>query len=132
MTEHKTDRKRAEADDRPILFKLAGGYAMVFATIFILYGGVSVVLGFLDRKYNELGDPVMILVYGLLLLIPAMAFREQKIWGYWGLVIVNAAVAVDAAIDYGHYENLIILVFSLAVLTALFVPSTRQYLYKGR
>jgi len=132
MTESKTLRKTDATDDRPFFYKLASRYALIFAGLFIVYGGVSVVLGFLDRKYDDLADPIMILLYGLVLLAPALAFRERKIWGYWGLVIVNVVVVVNSAVDYSHYENLILLVLSLAALSTLFAPSTKQYLSSGR
>ncbi len=132
MTDKRSNRQTKPKDDRPLTFKLAGWYGLVFAAFFILYGGVSVVLSFLDHKYDDLAKPVIILLIGLGLLVPTIAYREAKSWGYWGLIAINLAVAINAAIDYSHYENLIMLVLSLGALSTLLWPTTREYLFKGR
>ena len=116
MNDIKAQRSSHAIDGRPITVTLAKNYAFVFAGLFLLYGGVKVVLSFLDHSYGDLAQPIIFMAIGLILLAPAFAFRELKLWGYWGLVIINAVVVILAAIGYQHYENLVVLVFSGAAL----------------
>ena len=132
MNDHNAEQSAVPVDNRPITVALVGGYAFVFAAFFLLYGGVKVVLSFLDHSYDDLAQPIIFLVMGLILLSPAIAFRELKQWGYWGLVGINAIVVILAAIGYQQYENLVVLVFSGAALYMLFAPATKKWMDKHR
>lgn len=132
MNDAKVHQPPRPYDSSPITVTLASIYAFVFAGFFLLYGGVNVVLSFLDHNYTDLAKPIIIVVFGLILLVPAFAFREMKRWGFWGLVIVNGLVVVWAAIGWAQYENLVVLVFSGIALYALFAPATTEFLAKHR
>ncbi len=132
MTDNKSNQQTKPKDDRPLTFKLAGWYGFIFAGIFIIYGGVKVVLSFLDHNYDDLAEPIIFLLIGLGLLIPAFGYKELKSWGYWGLIGINGVVLILAAIGYNQYENIVLLVLSAAALATLFAPATKQYLFKGR
>lgn len=132
MNDVRAHQPERPIDSSPITVTLASVYAFVFAAFFLLYGGVKVVLSFLDHSYGDLAQPIIFVVFGLILLAPAFAFREVKQWGYWGLVVVNAAVVILAAIGYQQYENLVVLVFSGAALYALFAPATKEWMTKHR
>ena len=107
-------------------------YGFLFATLFMLYGGVKIILGFLDRNYAEMATPVTMLALGLVLLAPAIAFREMKTWGYYGLLVINFMVVILAAVGYQHYENLVALILSLGAVAALLAPATKVYLFERR
>ena len=119
-------------DERPVTYRLAMWYGFLFATLFMLYGGVKIILGFLDRNYAEMATPVTMLALGLVLLAPAIAFREMKTWGYYGLLVINFMVVILAAVGYQHYENLVALVLSLGAVAALLAPATKVYLFERR
>ncbi len=129
MSESRDLEQSQTKDNRPLSIKLVTGYAFVFATLFLLYGGVKVVLSFLDHNYQDFAQPIVILVMGLILLAPAFAFRDSKPWGYWGLVVINGLVVILSVIGFRQYENLVLLVFSgLALYTLL----SKKYLYLHR
>ncbi|MDH3892476.1 MAG: hypothetical protein OEV49_15525 [candidate division Zixibacteria bacterium] len=132
MNDTAANQPTRPVDRHPLTITLAGFYAFMFAGLFLLYGGVKVVLSFLDHSYDDLAQPIIFVIIGLGLLVPAFAFREYKRWGYWGLVCINAAVVILAAIGYEQYENLVLLVLSGAALYTLFAPSTREFLTKHR
>ena len=132
MTENKSNLPEAQSEDTPLTFKLAGWYGLVLAGLFLLYGGVKLVLSFLDHNYDDMSQPVVFLFIGLGLLIPVLGFRELKKWGYWGMIGINVLVVVLALFDTGYYENVVLMVFSLAALSTLLAPPTRQYLFRGR
>lgn len=132
MNDAKAHQPARPIDNSPITVTLASVYAFVFAAFFLLYGVVKVVLSFLDHSYDDLAQPIIFVVFGLILLAPAFAFREVKRWGFWGLVVINAAVVILAAIDYQQYENLVVLVLSGVALYLLFAKPTTEWLTKHR
>ena len=132
MNDTKTHQPSRAIDNSPVTVTIASIYAFVFAAFFLLYGGVKVVLSFLDHNYDDLAQPIIFLAIGLGLLVPAFAFRELKRWGYWGLVCINALVIILAVIGYQQYENLVLLVLSGAALYMLFAPATTEWLTKHR
>ena len=121
---------KSDKDPRPLTYKLPGWYALVFSIVFLLYGGVTVILGFLDHQYDELAEPIVFVAIGLVLITPTIAYREAKLWGYYGLVAVNALVVIVAVLDYRNHLNLVLLLLSAGALVALFSPATKEYLSK--
>ncbi len=132
MTENLSNRSKALNDETPITYKLAGWYGFILAGLFLLYGGVKLVLSFLDHNYDDMSQPVIFLFIGIGLLIPVLAYRELKKWGYWAMISINVLVVVLAVVDTSHYENVVLIVFSLAALSTLLAPATRQHLFRGR
>ena len=128
----KNKRTTTKNDNRPLTFKLAAWYGYVFSGMFLLYGGINIVLGFLDRSYGDLGKSIMLLAIGLVLLIPVIAYNELKTWGYWGLVGVNSLVVLFAIIGFSHVENLVLLVLSGIALYSLLSTGTKNYLFGHR
>ena len=119
-------------DDRPLTYKIAAWYGYIFSGIFLLYGGVKIILSILDRNYQEIMQPIMFVILGVILISFVFAYREMKTWGWYGLIIINGLVVIQAAIGYHHYENLVLLVLSAVALYALFAPETKAYLFKRR
>ncbi len=119
-----------EKENPPLTFAFAKWYGIIFAVIFLLYGGVKVILSFLDHKYDELGEPMFFGFIGLLLISVALAFNELKKWGWLGLLIINSIVVLLSLIGISHYENIILLLLSGAALGCLLAPQTKQYLFK--
>ncbi len=98
--------------------------------MFLLYGGVKVVLGILDRTYNDLAQPIIFALVGLVLISIVFAYRELKAWGWYGLVGINSLVILMALFGYSHYENIVLIILSGLALYALLSPQTKQYLFK--
>ena len=121
-----------EKVSRPFTFQLARWHGFIFSAIFLVYGGVKIILGVLDRNYSDLGESLLFTVLGLVLISFAYAYNDLRKWGWYGLIAVNALVVVFAVIGYSHIENLVLLVISAVVLYALFSGQTKQYLFKGR
>ena len=68
MTDDNANQPTTQDDKTPLTFKLAGWYGVVFAALFLLYGGVKLVLSFLDHNYDDMSQPVIFLFIGLGLL----------------------------------------------------------------
>ncbi|MFQ5453619.1 MAG: hypothetical protein ACE5D6_05480, partial [Candidatus Zixiibacteriota bacterium] len=73
-------------DNLPITFKIAKWHGFIFSLIFLVYGGVKLILSFLDRNYNELGEPIIFCIIGLILISFAFAYNELKSWGWYGMI----------------------------------------------
>ncbi|MFH1687881.1 MAG: hypothetical protein ABIE70_10235 [bacterium] len=117
-------------DQRPLTFKLVLWYGHIFATMFILYGGINIILAFMDHNYDGIEQPIGFLFVGLALIIPAAAYKERKPWGFWGLVVINALVVLLALVGYANLYNLVPLVLSGVALVLLFHSDTKKYLYQ--
>jgi hypothetical protein len=116
----------------PLKFRIAYWWGFGFSAVFLLYGAVSLVLGFLDRKYAELAQPFLFLMIGAILMYLAYAYRELKIWGWYGQVTVNGLIVILALVGFRHMGNLVLLVFAAAALVLLLSNETRNYLYQRR
>ncbi len=119
-------------DDRPLTYRIAAWYAFAFSAVFILYGGVSIILDMLDRNTDSLGQQMLFVVLGLVLISFAFAYRELKAWGWYGLVVVNCLIIIGAVVGYRHYENLVLLILSIVALYSLFSSATKEYLFRRR
>ena len=119
-------------DDCPLTYRIAAWYGFIISGIFLLYGGVKIVLSILDRNYDDLSQPILFLVLGMILISFAFAYNELKKWGWYGLIVINSLIIISAAVGYDRYENIILLIFSAAALYALFSSSTKEYLFGRR
>ncbi|MBK7141325.1 MAG: hypothetical protein IPH75_04505 [bacterium] len=117
--------------ERPLTVRLSLWWGYIFAAMYLLYGGVSIVLAILDRQYVDMGKPIILLVLGLLLIMVAMAFRDGKAWGWYGLVAINGGVIILALLGLTHVESIVLLVLAVAALAALFTPATKGYVFGG-
>jgi hypothetical protein len=124
--------RMSDKQNVPLTHKIAVWYGFIFAAIFLLYGGVKIILGILDRNYDEMATPILFVILGLVLIAFAFAYKEYKTWGWYGLVAINGLVVISAVLGIRHYENIILLIISGVVLYALFAPATKQYLYRHR
>jgi hypothetical protein len=117
-------------DNRPLTYKLASWYAFIFSAVFLIYGGVKIILGVLDRNYDELGQPIIFGLIGIALISVAFAYKELKTWGWYGLVAINSLVILLALFGFSRYENIILIILSGLVLYFLLTPQTKQYVFK--
>ncbi len=120
------------AAGQPLTVKLSVWWGYIISAMYVLYGGVSIILSILDRQYGDMGKPIIFLVLGLLLTMVALAFRDAKQWGWYGLVTINGAVIVLALISLTHIESIVLLVLAVLALVALFAPATKGYILERR
>ena len=107
-------------------------HGYVIAGVFLVYGGIKIVLSFLDRTFADVGQSFVFLLVGVALVTVAMAYRDMKLWGWYGLVAINAAVILLSLFGLGHIESIVLLVVSLIALTALLSPSIKSCVFKAR
>ena len=103
-------------------------YGYIFSLFYILYGGVSIVLGMLDRNYEEFEWKFFWLLLGIVLALITHAFAEKKRWGWIGLIAINCGVLVFAAFTLQHQETYVLIIFSGLSLAALFARQTKKCL----
>jgi len=117
------------AENRPLTFLVTKWYGYIFSSFFLLYGGVNIVLGFLDRDYTNTPKSLVFLIVGIILITTCIAFRDRKVWGWYGLVGVNGMVVIGSLIGYSEGLNLLYLVLSLICLLLLFTPRTKAEIF---
>jgi len=122
-----------------ITFVLAKWYAYVLSAMFLLYGGVKIVLSFLDRTYADVGASFIFLIIGVVVVSIALAFRDQKNWGWYGLLAINGLGLVgslfhlrDAATNSWDAPSIILLLLSVAAILLLLAPGTKSLVSHGR
>ena len=87
-----TDKKQKQ----PLYFNLTKWYGYIFATIFILYGGIEIILGFMDHNYQDFASYIIFLLLGLILLTIVLAYRDLKVWGWYSMIVMNILIILLA------------------------------------
>ena len=59
----------AQAVRPPLTFVVAKWYGYIFAIFYLAYGGVKIVLGVLDRNYDDMAQPFIFLLMGIVLIL---------------------------------------------------------------
>lgn len=122
----------AESKQCPLVFKLSYWWAFGLATVFLLYGGVNIVLSFLDHNFKNISQPIIFMLLGIILIVLAYGYKDLKQWGWYSQIVINGLIVLAAIIGYAHYENIILLVLGAGALGALFSSETKTYLAQGR
>jgi hypothetical protein len=122
----------SQTESRPITYLFTMWWSYTFCAMFVLYGGVKLILGFLDKNYADVATPLTYLAVGLILAILATAYRDQRSWSWYGLVGVNILVAILAVMKLAYIGNIVLLIIAGIALAALFAPATKGYLFGRR
>lgn len=107
-------------------------YGYVFGAFFVLYGGVKIILGALDRQYDGVGQFILFLLIGVAVFTVAFGYRDGRVWGWYGLVTVNALIVVLTLFGLSDLYNVIFLILSAATLGLLFMPTTKSEVFLSR
>ena len=121
-----TARMTARTEHAPVTFRIAKWYGFIFAIFYLLYGGVSIILGVLDRNYDNMAQPFIFLLAGVVFISFAFAFVEGKKWGWYGLVALNCLAVLGSLFSLGYIESYVLIALSFGALAALFAPATRK------
>jgi len=109
----------------PLTFLLAKWYGYILAIVFLLYGGVSIVLGILDRDYTNTGQLLVFFAIGMVLVTLVIAFRDRKTWGWYGQIGAHGLIIILALLHPSNPYNWVLIVLSAGTITLLFAPTTR-------
>ena len=121
-----------KSEGRPMTYVLTLWWAYALCAMYLLYGGVKVILGFLDRNYGDLSAPLVSLIVGLAVAVIAIAYRDRKNWGWYGLVTLNALVILLAILKLSFVGNIVLLGLGLLALAGLFARATKNYIFGQR
>ena len=124
------------AEGSPLTYVITKWWAYCFCAMYLLYGGVKVILGFLDRNYSDMGAPLISLVVGLGLAVVSIAYRDKKSWRWYGMVTLNLLIALGTAVLLAQrldvISNGVLLLVAAIALAALFAPATKEYIFGRR
>lgn len=113
----------------PWTYLVVKWYGYVLALIFLLYGGVSIILGILDRDYSDTDKFLLFFVIGIILITIAIGFRDRKVWGWYGLIGLHGLVILLALFHPGNPYNWILIVLSAGSLSLLFSGTTKGEIF---
>lgn len=116
----------------PLAYKVTKWYGYALAAMYLLYGGVKLILAVLDRNYADIMNPMVSLLVGVVLTIIVLGYRDLKSWGWYGLVIVNGLVALLSLFKLSQIDSLVLLVLSIVALLCLFTTSARSFVLGSR
>lgn len=126
--------EKQETNPRPLTYKLALWYSFTLAIMFLVYGGIKIVLSFLDRNFTDMSQLIIFTIYGLIIIAFAFAYRELRSWGWYGLIAINVILVVNAIIKMFGLEfslaifNIILAAISIGIIYCLIAPPTKNYL----
>jgi hypothetical protein len=129
MKEKKKQKMEIDAPKYPLSFQIVKWYAYIFAAFYLLYGGVKIVLGVLDRNYQDFAQPFIFLLFGIVLVSLAVAFADNRRWGWYGLVAMNVLVVLGSLFSLSHPESWALIILALGALVALLSPKTKQQFF---
>ena len=112
----------------PLTFLLAKWYGYILSMIFLLYGGVSIILGVLDRDYTNTGLYLLSFGIGIVLMTFAVGFRDRRPWGWRGQIGIHGLIVIWALLHPSNPYNWLLLVLSAGTIGLLFAPPTRAEL----
>ena len=114
--------------EESVSFKISLWHGYVLSGIFLLYGGVQIVLSVLDKNYNTMMQMILFAALGLILFMFALMYSERKKLGLYGIVAMNALVIVFGMMGYQIIENMILAVLSAIVLYLIYSEKNRSFL----
>ena len=120
----------------PLTYRIGLWYGFALSIIFLIYGGVKIVLSFLDNNFAELSSLIFFAVLGLILLAVAIAYQQFKKIGWYGMISISSLVFVLTIYNFFQkgngpnlfIENILIMLCTAAALYALFAGQTKKYL----
>lgn len=111
---------------RPLSFIVAKWQGYILAAMYLLYGGVKMIFGWMDNDFNNFWFFAIWLGYGGLMIQLVLAYRNLKIWGWYGLILFNSIAAIWCFATLSRDGSLALLVLFAVGLVALLWPSTRH------
>jgi|WetSurMetagenome_2_1015567.scaffolds.fasta_scaffold544082_2 hypothetical protein len=113
----------------PFPFLAVKWYGYALSLIFLLYGGVSLILGVLDRDYTQTGKLLVFLAVGIVLTMIVLAFRDHKSWGWYGLIGLHGLIIILALFHPTNPYNWVLIVLSGVSLALLWSPKTKGEIF---
>ncbi len=117
------------SETRPLPFRIVKWYGFIFSGMYVLWGGVSILLKILDRDTSTLAQPIIVLLLGLAMLAVCYAFRDAKTPGWYGLLTINGLIILNALIGFRDPLNLVYLVVSAAAIGLMLTSPVRQIFF---
>ena len=115
-----------EKDQIPLHIKILGWYGIVFGLMYLVYSVVSVILAILDRSYADIGNNIVIGLYGIPIMVCSIGFKNIQRWGWIGYAVILLIVAAWSFISMVDAYSVTVGIISTVVLLQLFIPSVRK------
>jgi hypothetical protein len=111
----------------PLPINIIGWFGIALSATYLIWSIVNIILSIMDHTYADLGQNIVILIYGLPILVMSTGFRNMQKWSWYGLVIILVFVVIWTAITLESIYGAIWGILALAALIGIFTPSVRKH-----
>jgi len=116
-----------EKNSTPTAVKVIGWFGIIFACTYLLWGVVGGILSILDRTYKDIDQNIVFIMYGVIIIIVSIAFKNMKKWGWYGLTLLLAFFIIWTLFSYVDIYGIIWGILSLAALIGILSSPVRKH-----
>lgn len=121
-----------QSKECPPTFTIAKWYGYIFSGFYLVYGSVTIVLDIMDHTYDNLNRSLIALLIGVLAVTIVFAYRDLKVWGWYGMLVVHGLVVLITLFSIAQLTSVVLLTLSGATLVLLLAPSTKACVFGSR
>jgi hypothetical protein len=110
----------------PLRIKVIAWFGIALALTYLIWGIVSIILSMLDRSYKDLGDNIVIILYGVPVMAASIGFKSGHKWGWMMLFIVLLLVIGWSVMTFRDPYGLVWGVLATAAAVWMLMPSIRN------
>lgn len=115
----------------PTRIKILAWFGIILGSMYLLYSVVNIILSFLDRTQGDIGNNILILIYGLPVVIFSTGFMNKQKWGWIGYTAILGIIVILAAFGSKDVYGIIIGLSSLLALVWILTPSVRKLYFSS-
>jgi len=120
-----------DSQDIPMQIKILSWFGIIFGSMYLLYSVVNIILSFLDRTQGDVGNNILILLYGLPVVIFSTGFMNKQKWGWIGYTAILGVIVILSAFGLKDVYGIILGLLSLAALVWILTPSVRKVYFSS-
>ncbi|PKK83879.1 MAG: hypothetical protein CVT49_06415 [candidate division Zixibacteria bacterium HGW-Zixibacteria-1] len=111
--------------------KIIGWFGIALACTFLITGVVSGVLSILDRTFMEMNQNIIFVLYGTMIIVASVGFRNLQKWGYYALWTVLIIFIAFAIFKHTDLFGIILGILFVIILTWMSLPPVRKHYFKS-
>ncbi|MCP4703474.1 MAG: hypothetical protein GY865_02595 [candidate division Zixibacteria bacterium] len=104
---------------------------IILGCTFLLYSVVNIILSFLDKTQQNIGDDMIFLIYGLIIVTTCTAFMKRQKWGWIGYTAILGLIVILTALGTIDIYGIILGLLSLLALVWILTPSVRKLYFSS-
>jgi hypothetical protein len=111
----------------PLQITFIGWFGIVLAAMYLILGVVNIILSILDRTYKGFGENAVFILYGCVILIPSIGFKNLQKWGWYSYLAVIALIFIWSLLKFWDAYYIVLGLLSMVALIGILMPSVRKH-----